>query len=92
MERTNDLRKVRNGEPFTWGQIIKIMDIGSYTVASFWYRATDTTEREMFHGWINGVDCGHSWDSLEAAIVGLIAYKNDGPNSRAGEYFMRMIS
>ena len=33
-----------------------------------------------------------SWQSLEAAIVGTIAFKALGPNTQAGHLFMKMIA
>ena len=40
----------------------------------------------------NGKNMAHSYESLDAAQVGCVAYKNDGPNTMADAYFMRMIA
>lgn len=37
------------------------------------------------------VSLGRSYNSLDESIVGSIAYKHDGPNSRAAEYFCSNI-
>lgn len=44
-----------------------------------------------FHGYLNGRDVSQGWPSLDEALAGLIAIKHEGPNSRAGDYFMRMM-
>jgi hypothetical protein len=48
-------------------------------------------ETVLFHGWVDIEDTSHSWETLDAAIVGCISYRVEGPNGKAGEYFMRML-
>lgn len=49
-----------------------------------------------FHTYIiqlDGVihDTGHGYSSIEAAIVGVIAFRFDGLNTQAGSFFMKVI-
>ena len=89
MERTTDLEKIRNGAPFVWGTMIgELMEIGPYVILQFYRRP----EKDIcYHGWVDGKDTSHSWNSLDAALAGCIAYKREGPNCRAGDYFMKML-
>jgi hypothetical protein len=101
-ERSTDLRELRNGSGtgFTWGNIVKWYEIGPYVIAEFhpWiYKNGCGTgiphkTKKEFHGWIKGKDTCNGWHTLEAAMVGIVAYKLEGCNSRAGEYFMRMVA
>ena len=38
-----------------------------------------------------GVDTNHQHDSLDAALAHAIAYRAEGCNSRAGNYFIQLI-
>ena len=99
MERTTDLNKLKKDEPFTWGEIIGFYELGCYTIASYhpWkYEGVQVfvgnpSDEIEYHAWIDGKDTSRGYSSLESAIVGTIAYKHDGNNSQAGEFFMRMI-
>lgn len=95
MKATTDLNKVKQGQPFTWGEVIRIHTIGEYDIVEF-YRwdekgKADTTDIS-FHCYLNGKSVSQSWSSLDEALVGLIAYKHEGPNSKAATYFMRMLA
>lgn len=48
----------------------------------------ETTE---FHVYTNGKDICKSSDTIEWAVVAAIAVKYDGINTRADNYFMKMI-
>lgn len=95
----NEVEAVKAGaERFPWGRIIEWHNLGEYDIAE--YHPYDekpnrdlflNRERVAFHGWINGRDAMHGWDTLERAIVGLIAIKHEGPNTQAGELFARMV-
>lgn len=102
MKRTTDLNRVRRGEPFTWGEVIRIHEIGHdnvYSVVEYhpWKSLshvdkTPDPDVVLFHYYVNGVDTNHLTDTLEAAIVGAIAYAFEGPNHHADKYFMKGIS
>ncbi len=99
-ERTTELKRLKSGANFTWGRLIKIHEIGEYSIVEFypwitenstvWSGTPDTTKKE-FTTYVMGKDCGRGFLSLDAAIVGCIAYKHDGINTRADYYFMKMI-
>jgi hypothetical protein len=99
MKRTTDIEKIEKGGLFTWGEIEKIYKIGEYTIAEYrsWKRngcqiLTGEPGNEIqYHAWIGNKDTSCGYNSLESAIVGTIAYKFDGCNTRAGLYFCRMI-
>ena len=90
MGTTTDLNILRDHpEQFTWGRIIKIMEIGDYTIAEFHHRHHESMVE--YHLWINGKDTRTSYDSLDSALAGAIARKYEGCNTQAGYYFMKMI-
>ena len=101
MERTTNLMELKMNHPFTWGQVVNIHAIGEYSIVEYQPWKTDGCrlkigdvdfENYLFHGYIDGKCTSRSWESLDAALVGLIAYKRDGPNTQAGEFFMKMVS
>jgi hypothetical protein len=84
---TTDLKEIAKGVPYAWGDIVHIHEIGDYNIVE----SVNRKGEKQFHAYSLRKDCNHSYDCLEAAIVGAIAYKYDGINSRAEEYFMKMI-
>ncbi len=101
MERTTNLQKLRDGQGFTWGELIKIHEIGEYSIVEYheWKTKgsnvlvgdTDYT-KTSYHHYVNGWNCSRSTDSLDAALAGCIAYKHDGANSQAGTLFIKMVT
>jgi hypothetical protein len=100
MNRTTNIQELKNFAQFTWGKILKIEDIGPYTIATFcpWKRdgstvcTGDPDHAEInYHVWVDGKDCHESFESLDAALAGCIAYKLEGPNHRADKYFIRSM-
>lgn len=80
-------------EIFLWGKIIQIHILGKYELIEChpWIsRSKYDKEKVNFHGYIDGKDVSMYWNSLEEAIVGLIAYNRDGSNSQAAHFFMKM--
>lgn len=101
MKRTTDIESIKLGHPFTWGEVVAIHRIGGYEIVESHPWKTKgcevlpghpDKEAIRFHGWVDGKDTCHSFSSLEAAIVGCISYKHEGPNGRADCYFMKMIA
>ena len=86
-------------ELFTWGEIVQIHEVGEYAVAEYleWERDGITiktgapSENHSFFVWVDGRSTSHSYNSLDAALAGAIAYKYEGANHRADWYFMRSI-
>ena len=99
-EETTDLEKLKTGVKFTWGELIQIHHIGEYDIVEYYnlkrdgVRVTNSIDYDSisFHGYLNGISTSHSYLSLDAALVGLVARKHDGHNSHAGYYFMKMIA
>lgn len=82
------------------GKYVSSHEIGEYFIVE--YKSTkydgcfpvkEQFEAESsFKPFINGIDTNRSYSSLEAAIVGAIAQKYDGVNTRADEYFIKSIN
>lgn len=82
-----------NLENFVWGTVIKVHEIGDMSVVE--YREAEYRKHEtgklQFQGCLNDADTGHSYDTLDQAIVGTLAIKYEGFNSQAAIYFWRMV-
>ncbi len=98
--RTSDLSKLLAGEKFNWGDVIAMHAIGPYAIAEYhpWKTAGSSVltgnadmESLAFAGWVEGRCTSQSWLSLDAALAGCMAYRAEGRNCRAGEYFIKMI-
>lgn len=83
---------------FWLGQVVKVHTVGPYAAVEYLERVaqggTLTKEIGTTHAFLSYVDnesTNHIYHSLEAAIVGAIAYKFDGPNSQATTYFCKMV-
>jgi hypothetical protein len=87
------------GMRFTWGPIMETLQIGPYTILE---HLEDTSRyndpaawerhgRMLYHVYVDGKDTSFSALSLDAALAGAIAYRREGSNSHAGDYFMRMV-
>jgi len=88
-------------EKFTWGIVIEELTIRQYTIVEYhpWKRDSCTIltgkpdfEKKCYSTYLNGKDTCIEYDSLQSALVGLIAQEADGPNTKADLYFMKMIS
>ena len=88
-----------NGKHFPWGPIDAVWDVGEeYQIVQFRRDTSGHVQPEVweshgktrFHPYINGRDTSRTYDSMDAALVGVIAYKREGPNSQAARYFDRM--
>ena len=87
------------GMRFPWGPVIEVHQIANYTILEYledlsrydqpelWYRHG----RTLYYVYVDGKSTNVSALSMDAALVGAIAYRRDGANSRAGDYFMRMV-
>jgi hypothetical protein len=73
---------------FSWGKVIKVHVIGEYQIIEY---ETKINKDINFHPYINFCDIGHSYYTLDEALIGVIAYKYDGANSQAFYYVTRML-
>lgn len=98
-KRTTDLNQLKNGAPYTWGEVVTIHEIGEYAIVESIDWASKKTEimtgvigdTTKYHPYVNEQNTNHSYSSLDEAIIGAIAYKYDGLNSQAAYFFSKMI-
>jgi hypothetical protein len=87
------------GMRFPWGPITEQHQIGNYTILEFLEDTSTYNDpvawarhgRTLYHVYVDGKNTSVSALSLDAALAGAIAYRREGPNSHAGDYFMRMV-
>lgn len=104
METTTNLfqlKKLRSGAKFTWGEIIRFHHVGPYDIVEYHPDKRTETGRILtgetdpdqikFYCYMCSLDLGISCESLEEALATCMAYKYDGINSQAARFFMRMI-
>jgi hypothetical protein len=96
-----ELRKHIITAPFTWGEPIRLYEVGPYSILEFhpWERkngsiSTGQPDKDSieFHGWVDNRDTCMGFNTLDDALAGLICYRHDGPNSQAARYFMRGLN
>lgn len=78
-------------EPFTWGKVLRVHRVGEYAIVEYTPNTPRNHDGPLFHPFIDGKDTNHSYHTLDAAVVGCIALKHDGLNTRADRYFLRAI-
>lgn len=81
-------------ERFPWGRVIEDFEIGPYTIRKFIWKDIQNSEQSGtigYSAYINGKDANRSYGTLQAAMIGVISYEAQGPNSQAAELFFRMI-
>ena len=79
---------------FPWGRVVAIHEIGDYRIIEHLEPIVDghrvTNRMSRRHGFhVDGT--AHGYPTLDAAIIGAIAYKYDGCNSQAAAFFLKMI-
>jgi hypothetical protein len=83
-------------EDTAWlGDVIKVHVIGPYDVVEYWQKpASNSEDRNVYRAfstYIDGRRTGRSFSSLDEALVGCVALRHDGINTRADGYFIRSI-
>jgi hypothetical protein len=77
------------------GPIIAIHTIGQYDIVEHWHNPAsndpDRNTYRCFSPFIDGKRTGCSFNSMDEALVGAIARRHDGANTRADLYFVRGI-
>ena len=104
MKSHSDFNKLLSGENmnYTWGEVLEVFTVGNYGIVK--YIKNDDRGETYYHPFINGEiadrnlrdnndwhDTCHSYLTLESCLAGAMAYKYDGINSQAGEFFIKMI-
>jgi len=89
-----------DGRRFVWGPIVRIHEIGVYQIVEYQRDVSNlhpmTEENAAEHGRhefmvvIEGRRSGRVYRSLDSALVGAVAIRRDGINTRADVYFDRM--
>lgn len=72
---------------FKFGKILEIFVIGDYAIVKARMKNNDI----KYFPYLNFKYIGDYYDDLDLALIGAIAYKYEGVNSQAGEYFCKMI-
>lgn len=96
------IEEARNylAKSFSWGEVKTVHIVGEYQIVEYHPRACTESGRitqdidhnkTNFHPYINWEDTSHGYNSLDEALVGVIALKAEGPNGQAAEYFCKMI-
>jgi hypothetical protein len=73
---------------FVWGRIVKVHTVGEYQIIEYVDRHSN---KNRFSGYINYDDLCRSYESLDAALAGVIAIKYEGLNGKADRYFMTVL-
>jgi hypothetical protein len=77
---------------FCWGRVVDIHEIGRYGIVEFRYvNNNEPYGSSAFHVFVDGEGLSHTFPSIEWALAFGIAYVKDGINTRAADYFMKMI-
>ena len=77
------------------GQVKNIYNVGPYQFVEYYEKGVNKNEltgRVLYTSYYNGESLSRSYYSIESCMAGTIAYVKDGINSKAGDYFMRMIN
>lgn len=98
-ERLKGPRLDPYGDRFLWGPITETHQIGPYTIVEYLDDRSGAIHSEewaqhgrtLYHVYVEGRSAHISALSLDAALAGAIAFRRDGSDSRAGDYFMRMV-
>lgn len=111
-------QKIFGPKPFTWGRILKVHEVGPYSIVEYKSNQAGNESDEEYaasepnisfsifidgwktpNGWFGARDVGHSYGSLDAALVACVVKANEhkhrgigaAANERATTYIMRMI-
>ena len=87
-----------HGEEFVWGPIVKVHEIGDFTIVEFhpmiFVSGTGTNKYEpkrvSYHIYVQGKDTAHGMLTLDSALVLALAAKYDSP--RTVDYALRVLN
>lgn len=94
----SDLEKIIAKGEYFGGAVVAVHRIGEYAILEYLdrdYRGGSNpnygklTGEHTFSTFINECSTSHGYNSLDAALVGVIAFKRDGCNTCADRYFMK---
>jgi hypothetical protein len=84
---------------FVWGEVKTVHVVGDYQVVEYYPRKSEKNRisqdidysKTLFNPYIDWEDTNHGYGSLDEALVGVIAYRAEGPNGQADMYFCKMV-
>lgn len=71
------------------GNVEEVYNIGDYQIAKY---ISKDDKKERYHPYYKGKSYSTSYNSVEEAMVGVVAYRFDGLNTKADVYFIRAIN
>ena len=100
LKNTTNLDELKDGKPFTWGELIKIHQIFSYSIIQYHPYKEDNqgqptneynTRKFLYHTYVDNIDCCESYETTDEALAACIAYRHEGANHRASRYFIKSM-
>jgi hypothetical protein len=83
-----------------WGHVYKVLEIGPYSIVKFRRNKPDSAESDWkpetgFSTFVNGRRTGHSYESLDAALIACVVFRreeiNHGMSAALNERFTGYI-
>ena len=68
------------------GKVTEFFEVGNYVIAKYDDKKSGLP---LYHPYVDGENTSESYDTLDAALAGAIAYRKEGPNHRADRYFIK---
>jgi hypothetical protein len=99
MNTTTNLQELKEGKPYTWGEVIKIHEFFSYAIVQSHPHVFEgnagtskiNTRKYEYHPYVDGRCCSESFSTVDSAIAACIAYRHEGANHHADRYFIKAI-
>jgi len=76
---------------FNWGVVTNVYCVGEYVIFEYISNSKDRKGVTFYHAFMDYKNISISYHTLDQCLVGTIAYKYDGGNSKAANYFYKMI-
>jgi len=73
---------------FNWGVVTNVYCVGEYIIFEY---INSPNGEILYHAYIDYKNIPVSYHTLDRCLVGTIAYKYDGDDSKAAKYFYNMI-
>ena len=76
---------------FNWGIVTNVHCVGEYVIFEYISNSKDSKGITFYHAFMDYKNISISYHTLDQCLIGTIAYKYDGINSKAANYFYKMI-
>ena len=73
---------------FNWGVVTNVYCVGEYVIFEY---ISSLNGETLYHAYIDYKSIPASYHTLDRCLVGTIVYKYDGDDSKAANYFYKMI-